>query len=227
MSEPIFSSELPTVGFEKRCSKCDGTGPFTRHKKAKDGLSTVCVVCNRAHVKAWRKANPKKRSAAAKRRRLRNPERVRMLGRAGTNRYRIKYPERYRASYRAWYKKKMETEASYFHSKGMKRRSAPGFCTPEQLRCRMDLYGNKCAYCPNGLFEHVEHVIPLAQGGTHWPANLRPSCAPCNYRKGTRSGWGEVVMFGEIVEGDGSNDFVRRDIPQFNDEAYFLERYQQ
>lgn len=33
---------------------------------------------------------------------------------------------------------------------------------------------------------HLDHVIPLARGGTHTDDNLRVACVPCNYRKADR-----------------------------------------
>lgn len=32
----------------------------------------------------------------------------------------------------------------------------------------------------------VDHIVPLAHGGTDDPANLRAACARCNYRRGAR-----------------------------------------
>lgn len=56
--------------------------------------------------------------------------------------------------------------------------------TDEQLTLRMAMFPG-CWMC-GGPFEHIEHVKPLAMGGPHILANLRPSCAPCNLSKGGR-----------------------------------------
>lgn len=56
--------------------------------------------------------------------------------------------------------------------------------TDEQLRQRMSMFSG-CWMC-GGPFEHIEHVKPLAAGGAHMLANLRPSCGPCNWSKGHR-----------------------------------------
>jgi hypothetical protein len=40
----------------------------------------------------------------------------------------------------------------------------------------------QCVYC-SGPYEHVDHVVPRARGGTDDPSNLMPSCLPCNYSK--------------------------------------------
>ena len=72
---------------------------------------------------------------------------------------------------------------------GIRRRArelnAPGTTTPQQIAARVDFYGNRCAYC-DGPYEHLDHVIPLARGGSNWPANLRPACARCNLEKQAR-----------------------------------------
>jgi hypothetical protein len=39
--------------------------------------------------------------------------------------------------------------------------------------------------CGN-LADHMDHVKPLAAGGSQWPSNQRPACWPCNFRKGAR-----------------------------------------
>jgi hypothetical protein len=44
-------------------------------------------------------------------------------------------------------------------------------------------YGNRCFYCLDGSFEHLDHYIPISKGGNHTLSNVRPSCACCNLRK--------------------------------------------
>ena len=42
-----------------------------------------------------------------------------------------------------------------------------------------------CVYCNAKLGSdyHVDHIIPLASGGSNWPSNLQLTCANCNIRK--------------------------------------------
>jgi 5-methylcytosine-specific restriction endonuclease McrA len=68
-----------------------------------------------------------------------------------------------------------------------KRQAAVIPFTSDQLVERMSYYGYRCylklpGVCTGG-FEHVEHVKPLAKGGAHVLANLRPACRPCNAYK--------------------------------------------
>lgn len=48
----------------------------------------------------------------------------------------------------------------------------------------------KCASCKARLAEksgyHVDHIHPLALGGSNWPENLQILCMPCNISKGAK-----------------------------------------
>jgi 5-methylcytosine-specific restriction endonuclease McrA len=44
-----------------------------------------------------------------------------------------------------------------------------------------------CAYCGDPDPGEVDHVIPVAQGGTCNPRNLVPACGQCNRAKGGRT----------------------------------------
>ena len=46
---------------------------------------------------------------------------------------------------------------------------------------------DRCYYCKDGPYEHLEHCVPLVRGGKHIKENLVPSCAKCNLTKGTKT----------------------------------------
>ncbi len=54
--------------------------------------------------------------------------------------------------------------------------------TAEQLRERLSVY-DRCWICGSEAWEEVDHVKPIAKGGPHILANLRPACRNCNRRK--------------------------------------------
>lgn len=56
------------------------------------------------------------------------------------------------------------------------------YTTAELIKQKWEYYGDKCYICGKPA-EAIDHVIPLAAGGTHWVANLKPICASCNSRK--------------------------------------------
>lgn len=68
-------------------------------------------------------------------------------------------------------------------------RDAPGSHTAGQKQGRWDYYQGRCWMCGSPA-QHMDHVKPLARGGSQWPANLRPVCWPCNKRKAARWPWG-------------------------------------
>lgn len=133
----------------------------------------------RAQGKAYRQSHPELTPKRQTYLAVHHTERLAYL--AG---YRRQHGRRQRELERAWRVKNPERN----RLKGVRRRSrmagASGVCTLEQLLMRVAYYGHQCAYC-RGPYETLDHVIPLARGGTNWPSNLRPCCRLCNTRKGT------------------------------------------
>jgi 5-methylcytosine-specific restriction endonuclease McrA len=73
-----------------------------------------------------------------------------------------------------------------------------------QARREMRENHEPCVYCGRPLTDstrHVDHVIPLARGGTdHW-WNLQSTCATCNTRKGTKTHEEFEALLLERLEG--------------------------
>ena len=65
-----------------------------------------------------------------------------------------------------------------------------------QIEARVAAFGWQCWMC-GGDFEHLDHVKPLAVGGPHILANIRPACAQCNMSKGAK--WFGVLRLSEFV----------------------------
>jgi 5-methylcytosine-specific restriction endonuclease McrA len=63
-------------------------------------------------------------------------------------------------------------------------KAAPGLNAQGRraLLARWQEVGLGCSYC-SGPCETVDHVIPLALGGTNYEGNLAPACRVCNARK--------------------------------------------
>jgi 5-methylcytosine-specific restriction endonuclease McrA len=105
---------------------------------------------------------------------------------------RAQNPERDRQRSRDYRKNNPETITKLSRLSKLRRRSAIGFFTEDQLRARIDFYGGRCYLCSRDWEslpvkqKHIDHVIPVSRGGTNWPANLRPACEQCNLRKGTK-----------------------------------------
>jgi 5-methylcytosine-specific restriction endonuclease McrA len=65
------------------------------------------------------------------------------------------------------------------------RRRAGGGLTEAQfyaLLRRWKRQRRRCTYCPS-LAASVDHVVPLARGGSNREGNLTPACLRCNHAK--------------------------------------------
>ena len=74
----------------KVCSKCKVEKEFeffTKDKSRKNGVKSICKICNKEKSKAYREANPEKVRAAKKAYREANPEKVRAAVKAYRDRY--------------------------------------------------------------------------------------------------------------------------------------------
>jgi len=65
---------------------------------------------------------------------------------------------------------------------------SPGLSLNERYKLlhRWQRCGVRCAYCESAPVETVDHVVPLARGGTNREGNLNPACRSCNSSKGAR-----------------------------------------
>lgn len=154
----------------------------------------------RADARAWYAANTERAKATSRAWREANIERVRVRGRewhkANADRRHAMWSAWYRAnrqarleSIRRWQEENPERRRAISLRGGQARRArqyhAPGSCTAEALAARWAMWGGRCYMC-GAEATSTDHVIPLARGGTHWPANLRPACGLCNSRKRAR-----------------------------------------
>jgi hypothetical protein len=44
-------------------------------------------------------------------------------------------------------------------------------------------WGDRCHYCETGLFEEIDHIIPVRAGGHHQLQNVVPCCRACKTEK--------------------------------------------
>lgn len=59
--------------------------------------------------------------------------------------------------------------------------------------------GGRCHLCgakPKGAELTIDHILPLALGGTHSPENLAVACRSCNCAKGSRAANDQLRMVG-------------------------------
>lgn len=193
----------------KSCTKCGEEKPlgsFSKRASSKDGYSHHCRACRKIAAQAYTAAN---RETIQAKDRARHAKDLAERGDEMRARRRAWYqrdPSVQRKAVKAWTERNKErvleylkhhyeaNKAEYFEKSRRRRalkleRQIERFSI-EQLDARMSVFGHCCAYC-SGPFEEVDHVIPLARGGLHILANLRPACRACNRRKSAKpiSAW--------------------------------------
>jgi 5-methylcytosine-specific restriction endonuclease McrA len=145
-------------------------------------------------MREWKKKNPArakqlkaesaKRHPEAKRARDRawnaaHPDRVREL-QAKSGR---KNRKRITAYVRAWSRANPLKVAVYTARRRAREAAAPGSHTSAQLEALFASYSGLCVYCDRRATT-VDHVVPLAAGGSNDISNLVPACGSCNSSKG-------------------------------------------
>lgn len=100
--------------------------------------------------------------------------------------------ERIASSNRKWQKENPEKISGHRRNRRAKRLMAEGCHTPEDIDAILFSQRGLCANCQSKLFKsgrqkfHVDHVMPLALGGSNWPENLQCLCPTCNLSKGAK-----------------------------------------
>ncbi len=78
-------------------------------------------------------------------------------------------------------------DRAHKHKRKAQKRAAGGHYTPQQLREQMQRQKSKCYYCKAKLETwHVDHIVPLAKGGTNDISNIVLACPSCNLNKHAR-----------------------------------------
>ena len=101
--------------------------------------------------------------------------------RAVSKKWREQNPERYRQQMRDWLANNLEKHNELSRQRRARLREA----TIAQISNRdiRRLMSSVCVYCGSCENITVDHVIPLARGGSHAIGNLTSACKTCNSRK--------------------------------------------
>lgn len=98
--------------------------------------------------------------------------------------YRSLNVEKIRSMHRMYYAENIESRRHANRAIRAKRLLCEGKHTKQDIERICKAQKRKCAVCKKSLIKyHVDHVIPLAKGGTNYPENLQLLCPNCNHRK--------------------------------------------
>lgn len=176
------------AGAEKACRVCGATKPFTEfysRPEAKDGLRGECKACTKVRSRASVERNPERRAAYMDAYRVEHREE---LARKASERIartsRLHYYRAYRASnldrlhkneqsYRRRHPEKLVARRHQRRALGLDQ---------EAREYIVLLLRDPCVYC-GGAGGTIDHIVPVAAGGTnHW-TNLASACMSCNSKK--------------------------------------------
>jgi len=184
-------------GTEKKCTQCGEVKPLDAFGFSRSGRSRelrprpACKACrvayetaryevnpgpNRARAAAWYAANTERGKANAKRSAKANPERVR----ATKDRWAKLHPEAGRATVQRRRVRLRSNPTENFKDTEIFDRDGwiCGICgEPIDLRAK----------APNGDSVSLDHIVPMARGGSHTRRNVQAAHLACNQFKGARS----------------------------------------
>lgn len=168
--------------------------PCGRGQVSKRYTSTgQCGRCQYEHRIRWREANPEKetqsRLVSVRAWAERNPDLKREYAKRSNAKPEVSANNVARA--RRWLKanpdRAREIRLVSDRNRRARQRGAMGTQTKSDIAELIRRQRFRCAECGVSVrkktFRHVDHIVPLARGGTNWPWNLQVLCPPCNLHK--------------------------------------------
>lgn len=172
----------------KTCTKCGTSKPITEFGKranARDGLSSWCKGCKNAQVATWAKANADRRKDTNAAHYATNRDRYSAI-RAG---YYQANKERMASSGAAWHAANPESLRIRSQNRRARKREVGGKLSSGLAERLFKLQRGKCACgCKQPLGDdfHLDHIMPLALGGTNTDDNIQLLRATCNMKKNAK-----------------------------------------
>lgn len=176
----------------KICSKCQRPKVrscrfFYRTSCNADGLAGHCKDCEKLRRAMYYKKNRKREIDCAKRWQADNPE----AKRQADCRYNRRHSAKHVARVRAWCQQNPEKARILARKRDATRRARvlDAFVEHVDPILVYERSGGYCGICGKEVSMenfHVDHIIPLACGGTHEYANTQAAHPRCNKIKGKR-----------------------------------------
>lgn len=174
----------------KRCTTCKSIkllSDFYKEKRSKDGLRSNCKDCTIATVKAGYDSEKQR----ARNREYYAKNRQRALERQ--NSYYQENKEARDAYRRKWSEANPGKDSLYGRVAAAKRRARKKRQTHKEHYTSLDVQNRfkaqrgKCWWCKSDLTDyHVDHIIPIAKGGSDSADNICISCVTCNLSKNAK-----------------------------------------
>ena len=187
---------------QKRCTKCGEVKPLSEYhadKRTFDGKRSDCKLCKKAVDKSFNSRNHdaviqrNRNYYAANREAIKKYERDKWHKnkekRIAQNREWCKRNAEHVKAKKLAYSRKNKAKVCAWMSKRRARKiGAEGSYTDGDISKLYHLQRGHCACCKCSLKSgyQIDHVMPLALGGSNWPSNLQLLCRFCNQSKGAK-----------------------------------------
>lgn len=159
------------------CPKC-------QTETERNAKSDRCKPCHQASTTAWRTANPDWAKASNAAWTAANPE---LCNKYGAKWYAKNYEAR-KLSQAAWAKANPEARRNYNHNRRARELAGGGNLSKNLSTKLFKLQKGKCPCCkqPLGDNYHLDHIVPLAIGGTNTDDNIQLLRQKCNQQKSAK-----------------------------------------
>lgn len=168
------------------CKQAKSIHDFFKSKREKDGLSRDCKDCNMKRAKEWNARHPERRKATRRKNYEENKEKYLQISTEWNREHSDKHVE----SNRKWRENNPEKYAALSHKHSIIKKDrkikAGEIPTTEEIRELIISSKKKCFWCGKTVKDkelNIDHLYPLAKGGTNHISNLVVSCGLCNRRK--------------------------------------------
>lgn len=177
----LSSKGLP-VPVAKRCVRCCATKPvgqFGRRITSDDGHRPECKRCKAAEQRQYYAANGDRVKARMFDYREGRRDHIREYN-ARWYQQNSEEMKEYQRAYRQTERGKADGRRNVQRRRALLRGAHDDGHSWQTLSRHWEDHGMfGCVYC-GGLFEDIDHVMPLSDGGAHVVENLVPSCRDCN-----------------------------------------------
>lgn len=168
----------------KTCVKCGRPSPATIeffHSNGYGGLRGCCKVCSRDYHRSYDATHRQQSAAHTQKWREANRDKARAYSRA----YEAAHPGYSAKSKRAYKAAHTAELAAHVRNRRARQRGNGGSHSAADVAAQRDRQSGRCFYCHHALAggHEVDHVVPLALGGSNGPENLVVTCPPCNRTK--------------------------------------------
>ena len=136
------------------------------------------------YARKWSERHPEKRREVTRRYRDLHDDRVHEYGKA----YYGQHRDEMLAANAEWRARHPLERRAASSNRRARVRNAPGSHTAADIAAQRTRQKGRCYWCGKkvGRLYHVDHVVPLALGGSNGAENLVIACAVCNLSKGAR-----------------------------------------